>query len=84
MRIVLAEEVDPDSEELGFWLDENKVTVRSELMLSVYSLPKGSRRVTMSRLGNGRQELILGGFKSITVAVTGPTEAIKRLREAVL
>lgn len=84
MNITLGNEVEPDSTAEGFWTDEHRVTVRAGNSTSTFTLPKGSRRVTVSRLGNGRSQLILGGFKSVTVAVTGPSPTISQLREAVL
>lgn len=84
MNITLETEVEPDSTTEGFWVDAHRVTVRAGNSESVYSLPKGCRRVTLSRLGNGRSQLVLGGFKSVTVAVTGPSPTISKLREAVL
>lgn len=84
MNITLNDLVEPDSAAEGFWVDAHRVTVRAGNSVSTYALPKGSRRVTVSRLGNGRSQLILGGFKSVTVAVTGPSPTISQLRESVL
>lgn len=73
-----------DSDEPGWWVDEHVVSVRTEHSVSVFRLPKGRPRVVMSRLGNRRAQLIVGGFTTTTVAVNGPVETIKKLREAVL
>lgn len=73
-----------DSDVPGWWIDANTVSVRTEHSLSVFRLPKGRPRVVMSRLGNRRAQLIIGGFTTTTVTVNGPTETIRKLREAVL
>lgn len=73
-----------DSDEPGWWVDANTVSVRTEHSLSVYRLPKGRPRVVLHRLGGRRAQLIIGGFTTTTVAVNGPTETIRKLREAVL
>lgn len=78
-------EIDPDTEyAAGWWIDDNTVTVRTEHSLSVYRLPKGRARVTVTRLGGDKSQLIIGGFTTITVSVIGPFDAINRLRKAVL
>lgn len=79
-------EIDPDSDdsETGFWIDGNRITDRWSGNVAVYTLPKGCRRISLMRLGQGRSQLTLGGFKANTVTVTGPTKVIERLREAVL
>lgn len=84
MNINLFNETDPDMEFAGFWIDGHRVTVRTDDSVSTYTLPKGSRRVTTMRIGDERSQLILGGFKSVTVTVTGPSSTIRALREAVL
>lgn len=79
-------EIDPDTYdgETGFWIDGNRITDRYSGHLDVFTLPKGCRKITLMRLGHGRSQLILGGFKANTVTVTGPTPVIEKLREAVL
>lgn len=85
MNIVLnGPPVDPDTDTVGWWADGNRVTVRGERTLSTYTLPKGARRVTMARLGKGQSQLVIGGFKSVTVTANGPSEHIERLRMEVL
>lgn len=68
----------------GWWCDGNVVNVRTATYLTRYSLPKGSRRIALERLHNGRQRLILGGFKSTTVTVCGPVATIEKLWRNVL
>ena len=77
-------EVDPDGTREGYWTDGHRVAVRAGHSVSIYTLPKGNRRVTLTRLGNGRGQLVLGGFKAVTVTVTGPMATVATLREAVL
>lgn len=84
MNIMLVDEVDPDGVDEGFWVADNRVAVRAGHSVSIYTLPKGARRITLMALSGGRAQLILGGFKSTTVSVTGPTWAVEQLREAVL
>lgn len=69
----------------GWWIDGKVVTIRSHTgtWVSTYDLPKGAC-VTMIRLGDGRSRLGIGGFTKTTVTVTGPAEAINRLRERVI
>lgn len=60
------------------------VTLVTEHSVTVLRLPRNARRVTVERAGRGLSRLILGGFKSVTVTVTGPTAKIEQLKEAVL
>lgn len=62
----------------------NRVTVEGETLSTTYTLPKGARRITVERLAHGKRRLILGGFKTVTVTVTGPSKVIDELKEAVL
>lgn len=80
------EHINPDLPHSGWWVDfdARRITVRTDLSLQTYTLPRGSRRVTTSRLGGGRAQLALGGFTSTTVCVTGPSDIIDKLREACL
>ena len=88
MNIILdgVEVDDPDNSEepIGWWIDGNRVFVRTANSDSVFTLPKRSPRIIMSRLGNGRSQLAVGGWTRTALCVTGPTRAIARLREAVL
>lgn len=74
-----------DDGEGGQWhIDENRVTVISETCTTVFTLPKGQRRISLLRTGHGRGQLSIGGFKALTVTVVGPLAAVNRLRDAVL
>lgn len=76
--------VDPDGSEVGWWRDGLTVTVRAEHSLSTYRLPKGVRRVTMVRYGEGRTHLAMGGFKSATVTLIGDRDVLAAIREELL
>jgi hypothetical protein len=65
-------------------IEGNRLTVTSDHTISVYNLPRGARRVTIMTLGPERSALTIGGFKSTTVVVSGPTDLIEKLREGVL
>jgi hypothetical protein len=86
MNIILEgdEVIDTTGTHPGWWIDGNVIYQRGVTLETRYSLPKGSRRVTTERLGEGRARLILGGFKSTTFSVVGPYDAIIKLREATL
>jgi hypothetical protein len=85
MNLILdANEIDPDATDVGWWIDGNVIWNRQTLSETRYSLPKGNRRVTTERLGNGQARLTLGGFKTVTFSVVGPRDAILQLRGAVL
>lgn len=87
MNIVLdgPELADPNNElGSGWWLDANRVTVRTDMSLSVFTLPKRSPRIIIQRLGRGRSQLVVGGWTRTAITVTGPEDAINRLREGVL
>lgn len=74
-----------DGDEGVAWeIDENRVTTRSESTEAVYRLPKRSPRVVLTRTRDGRSRLLVGGFTRAAITVEGPTDAIRRLREAVL
>jgi len=73
-----------DDDTPGWWIDGNTVTTRTDMTTAVYRLPKGRPRVVMQRLGNRRSQLIIGGYTTTTVAVNGPADTIRKLREAVL
>lgn len=78
-------EIDPDTTDgAGFWIDGNRISERCSNHEATYLLPKGSKRITLWRLGNGLARLELGGFTKLTVTVTGPRKVIEKLREAVL
>lgn len=68
----------------GWWVDRERVNVRTRDSLSTFNLPKHSKRTVLYRHGNGRSQLVLGGFKTATVTITGPAATIESLREAVL
>lgn len=68
----------------GWWVDRERVNVRTADSLSTFNLPKHNKRVVIYRHGNGRAQLALGGFKTTTVTITGPHAVIEKLREAVL
>lgn len=77
-------QVDKDDQPPGWWLNDNRLSVRTLAGITVYTLPRGARRIHLMWVGNGRAQLALGGFKSTTLTVTGPTREIERLREAIL
>lgn len=66
-----------------FSIEENVVRVSTDRSTSVYTLPRSAARVVMTDLGDDRSRLVIGGFKSVTVSVVGPTRSIKRLWEGV-
>lgn len=68
----------------GWQIDEHRVTIWTGTTVSLYALPRRSPRIVLERLTHGRSRLIVGGFTRRAISVTGPTEAINRLREAVL
>jgi hypothetical protein len=73
-----------DRTRLGWWIEGERVTVRTAHSISVYRLPKAARRITMMKLGARRSQLAIGGFTSTSVVVNGPNDTIAKLREAVL
>lgn len=75
---------DPDRTRCGWWRDGNRITVRSDASETTFTLPRGQRRVSLYRLGDGRAQLAIGGFTKTTVVVTGPSDHIRKLKEAVL
>lgn len=69
----------------GWWYEGNRITTVDAFGgTTVVKLPRGRPRVSMFVLGSGRAQLVIGGFTTTTVAVTGPVEAIQALREEVL
>lgn len=68
----------------GWWIDGNVVSIQTEHTLARYRLPKGRPRVSIHMIGKGRAQLIIGGFTTTTVAVNGPIDTIRKLREEVL
>ena len=85
-RVDLADgdEVQPDSQKHGWWIDGAVVTVRGEHGTQRIKLPTGKPRVAVQRLGGGRCTLIIGSFTAASVAVTGPTATVNKLYAAVL
>lgn len=77
------EEIAPDSEDDGWWIDGNVITQRGGSGVWTWRLPK-QQVVSVLRLGNGEARLSVGSFSRTTVTVTGPTEVIMRLRSEVL
>lgn len=68
----------------GWSHDANVVTVTGEHSTSVFRLPKGRSRVTLHRLGRGRGQLVIGGFKTVTVVVNGRYADVEKLMKEVL
>ena len=68
MTIDLADESELDSAGIddrtrfGWWIEGERVTVRTGHSISVYRLPKAARRITMMKLGACRSQLAIGGF----------------------
>jgi hypothetical protein len=68
----------------GVLVEGNRVTVRTEHGTAVYNLPRSAPRISVRWMSESRSELIIGGFKSLTVRLVGPTETIEKIREGVL
>jgi hypothetical protein len=68
----------------GALIEGNRLTALEEKSLTVYNLPRGARRIAVLYLSETRSQLVIGGFKSTTVVINGPTAMIEKLREAVL
>lgn len=83
-NIILSEPIDPASTAPGFWIDDNVIHVRTRAATSTYRLPRRKPRVTIQRIGAGSEQLVIGGFATTLVTVTGPSETVHQLREAVL
>lgn len=73
-----------DTDRPGWWRDGATLSVRGELGQTVYKLPTGRPVVGFMRLGGGRAQLKIGGFKTTTVVVNGPHDQIRKLYEEVL
>lgn len=78
-----ADEVDPDTEDFGFWVDGSVITERTSSMVATSKLPR-CQRVTLMRLGGGLARLNMGSFSRVAVSVTGEASLIERLRREVL
>jgi hypothetical protein len=50
---------------------------------SSYLIPRGAR-VTLMPLRDGVAQLIVGGFKTVTVTVTGPASTVRALRDELI
>lgn len=74
--------LDPD--DAKWRVTGRRVEILGEVAHETYTLPKGCRRVVVQSAGRHRSQLVLGGFSSTTVTVTGPSYVIKRLRDEVL
>ncbi len=66
----------------SFDIHGRTVTVRSGPSESTYRIPSGAR-VSLRR-DRTSATLLVGGFKSATVTVSGPIRDIERLRDSVL
>lgn len=73
-----------DDNQPGWWVQDNVVHERSETNVVRSKLPKGAARIALTKMGKGRSQLSIGAFTRTSVVVTGPTEVLEKLREAVL
>ncbi len=65
-------------------ISQNRVSVTSLTAVTTYRLPKSASRVSIQTVGKGLSRLVIGGFKTVTVSVVGPTEIIEQLRDQVV
>ena len=77
------EEIDPSSDQDGFWIDGLTITQRGGSGLWSWRLPR-QQCVSLLRLGNGLARLSIGSYSRTTVTVTGPFEVVHRLRNEVV
>ena len=74
-----------DNRDDATWIVEGRrVTLMNEHSTDAYLLPKGRPRVSVVKLARHTGQLVIGGFNSTAVTVTGPMYAINAMREAVL
>lgn len=64
-------------------ISDNRVWLLHDGIEACYTLPSRRPRITLFHMGK-RAQLTIGGFKTVTVSVTGPVEDVKKLRDAVL
>ena len=73
-----------DDDDARWTVEGRRIEVIGVAATTTYTLPKGCRRVAVQKAGRNRLQLVMGGFNTTTVAVTGPAYVINKLKREVL